>query len=192
MIGGLLWSVYICLMPYFYHIFNHANGIENLFRDEGNYVFFLHKVKKYISPHADLLSYCLMPNHFHLLISTDLSQFAILKQATNLTISYAKSYNKLFHRKGALFLRACKIKLIEELTAVPQVIMYIHRNPIHHGFETMYTDWAYSSYHDICAGNRDYISCEKSMSYFGDTQNFKIMHQAYKDKLNLEKELEEL
>ena len=51
-----------------YHIFNHANGRENLFEEDKNYLFFLDKVNKYIIPVCRVFSYCLMPNHFHLMV----------------------------------------------------------------------------------------------------------------------------
>jgi len=51
-----------------YHIFNHANGFENVFREPENYRFFLEKYRKYISPMAETYAYCLMPNHFHLVV----------------------------------------------------------------------------------------------------------------------------
>lgn len=54
----------------FYHIYNHANGFENLFRENENYLFFLKKYQEYISPVANTYAYALMPNHFHLLIKT--------------------------------------------------------------------------------------------------------------------------
>lgn len=51
-----------------YHIFNHANGFENVFRKEENFYFFLEKYRLYISPIAETYAYCLMPNHFHLVV----------------------------------------------------------------------------------------------------------------------------
>jgi putative transposase len=51
-----------------YHIFNHANGFENVFREAENYRYFLDKYKLYIHPIAETYAYCLMPNHFHLVI----------------------------------------------------------------------------------------------------------------------------
>ncbi len=54
---------------HFYHLYNHANGNEDLFREEKNYYFFLEKAGKYLSPYMNIYAYCLMPNHFHLLIS---------------------------------------------------------------------------------------------------------------------------
>lgn len=49
----------------FYHIYNHANGDDKLFREERNYSFFMQKIEKYIVPCCDIYSYCLIPNHFH-------------------------------------------------------------------------------------------------------------------------------
>ena len=51
-----------------YHIFNHAVGNENLFRKEDNFIYFLKKYHEHISPVADTFAYCLMPNHFHILL----------------------------------------------------------------------------------------------------------------------------
>jgi REP element-mobilizing transposase RayT len=51
-----------------YHIFNHANGFENVFRDDENYRYFLEKYEVYIVPIAETYAYCLLPNHFHLVI----------------------------------------------------------------------------------------------------------------------------
>ena len=52
----------------YYHIYNHANGDENLFRERENYLHFLKKYALYINPLADTFAYCLMPNHFHFFI----------------------------------------------------------------------------------------------------------------------------
>ncbi len=51
-----------------YHIFNQGNNREKIFLSRENYIFFLNKVKAHILPHADVLAWCLMPNHFHLMI----------------------------------------------------------------------------------------------------------------------------
>jgi len=51
-----------------FHIFNHANGFENVFREKENYRFFLEKYRLFISPLAETYAYCLMPNHFHLVV----------------------------------------------------------------------------------------------------------------------------
>ena len=52
----------------YYHIYNRGINSGQIFNSEENYLFFLSKFDKYISPVCDVLSYCLMPNHFHFLI----------------------------------------------------------------------------------------------------------------------------
>ena len=51
-----------------YHIFNHANGFENIFTVDDNYRFYLDKYQPYILPIAETYAYCLLPNHFHLVV----------------------------------------------------------------------------------------------------------------------------
>ena len=51
-----------------YHIYNRANGNEQLFLNAENYRFFLEKYQLYISPIAQTYCYCIMPNHFHFLV----------------------------------------------------------------------------------------------------------------------------
>ena len=51
-----------------YHIFNHANGFENIFTVDDNYRFYLDKYQQYILPIAETYAYCLLPNHFHLVV----------------------------------------------------------------------------------------------------------------------------
>ena len=72
----------------YYHIYNHANGNEQLIREDKNYKFFLLKVKEYVVPVAEIFAYCLLPNHFHLLIR--IKDEEIL---TNL-ITYTQAYNQ--------------------------------------------------------------------------------------------------
>ena len=51
-----------------YHIYNQGNNRQNIFFERDNYLFFLKKLKKYILPYGDILAWCLMPNHFHLMV----------------------------------------------------------------------------------------------------------------------------
>lgn len=52
----------------YYHLFNRANGWEQLFRSEDNYNYFLRRYIKYMSPVCSTYAYCLLPNHFHFLV----------------------------------------------------------------------------------------------------------------------------
>ena len=52
-----------------YHIYNQGNNRQKIFFNRENYLYFLKKVKQHILPYADILAWCLMPNHFHLLVA---------------------------------------------------------------------------------------------------------------------------
>jgi hypothetical protein len=52
----------------YYHIFNHGNNRENIFIQERNYTYFLQLYTRYIDPVADTFAYCLLRNHFQLLV----------------------------------------------------------------------------------------------------------------------------
>ncbi|MEY3368323.1 MAG: hypothetical protein RI973_1478, partial [Bacteroidota bacterium] len=51
-----------------YHIFNRGNNEENLFPEARNYPYFLKKYREYVAPIADTYAWCLMPNHFHVML----------------------------------------------------------------------------------------------------------------------------
>ena len=53
---------------YFYHIYNRGNNRENLFYKPGNYIYFLKKYDHYLNDYLETYAFCLLPNHFHLLV----------------------------------------------------------------------------------------------------------------------------
>lgn len=53
---------------YLYHVYNHGNNHQPIFFTDKNYIFFLEKIRQYIEPYADIVAWCLMPNHFHLMV----------------------------------------------------------------------------------------------------------------------------
>jgi putative transposase len=50
-----------------YHIYNQGNNRQKIFFNRENYLFFLKKINNHILPFADILAWCLMPNHFHIM-----------------------------------------------------------------------------------------------------------------------------
>ena len=51
-----------------YHVYNQGNNRQNIFFSKENYAFFLRKMKEFILPYADIMAWCLMPNHFHWMV----------------------------------------------------------------------------------------------------------------------------
>ncbi len=68
-----------------YHIYNQGNNRQRIFFKEENYLFFLKKIKTHVAPFADVLAWCLMPNHFHLMVrvnEVEMPAYAIIGGAT--------------------------------------------------------------------------------------------------------------
>lgn len=78
----------------FYHIYNRANGDELMFKKTGNYYYFLNRYKSWIEPVAKTYCYCLMPNHFHLLVSIR-NEEDILRRMTETGYSKLTEINSL-------------------------------------------------------------------------------------------------
>jgi len=80
-----------------YHIFNHANGFENIFLVDENYRFFLEKYQQYITPIAETYAYCLMPNHFHLVVRIRRKEVIedLIRSADNSNFSKVPNFGKI-------------------------------------------------------------------------------------------------
>jgi len=214
-----------------YHIFNHANGFENIFKENENYRFFLEKYEQYITPIAETYAYCLMPNHFHLVvrirkreqleeiirtknhsaathfskvsfdfgkvpvvdsdrISDDNIEKFLSKQFSNLFSSYTLSFNRMYKRRGSLFIKNFKREVISDKEYFLNAIVYVHRNPIHHGFCTRYTDWSYTSYCEITSLKSEMVEVDKLLKVFENKESFVEVHRQNLDKFNQISELE--
>lgn len=179
----------------FYHIYNRGNNKENLFKEDKNYSFFLGKWEKYLVPHTDIWSYCLMPNHFHFLIKIkDHSSFAekddankfLENQFKRLFSSYTLSFNKVYVRTGSLFQKRFKRVKIDSQSYLFALIHYIHHNPIHHKFADDFSGWKYSSYSAIIGEGTTTVSRSEVLSLFGGKTGFVEFHNRMKDYKQIE------
>jgi len=189
-----------------YHIFNHANGNENLFVNEDNFFFFLKQYSKYINPIADTYAYCLMPNHIHFAVRiktlTELTNLQgienlegfepkkfIYQQFSNFFNSYTKAFNKQQDRMGSLFMKNFRRKLIDTNEYFKQIIHYIHYNPVHHCFADDLRDWKFSSYETYFSDKTTNLKRSQAIELFTDKQSFFDYHQRdIDDKLFLDLE----
>jgi putative transposase len=206
----------IYLLPEkYYHIYNKGNYGEKLFYSSENFDYFLKKYYDYIQPVDDTLSYCLMLNHFHLLVHikkekdlleflnekkinyskqanlfTDEMSLIISKQFSNLFNGYAQAVNKQRSRTGSLFSRAFKRKEIDSIEYLRNLIIYIHTNPVNHGFVPNLKDWKYSSYPAIISGYSNEIKINEVVDMFGDIDNFEKVCNLKAIKGQMKKEMD--
>jgi len=212
----------------FYHIYNQGNNGENLFYNDNNYIYFLQKLDHYLSDFVDLYAFCLMPNHFHLLIkiktleeleenskerviefelvkSLKLNKFEerlavsskpvkfqklnrfdqstayslfISNQFRLFFMSYSKSINKQNGRRGSLFREIFKRKEIDSLLYLQQTVIYIHRNPLHHGLESNFTNYRWSSYDRVLKEKATKLKKNDVLEWFEDKDNYRYVHNS--------------
>jgi putative transposase len=133
----------------YYHLYNRGNNRECVFFARENYLFFLRQWREYVSRVSDVVAYCLMPTHYHVLIQLkdkDLSHCLQL-----LAISYTKAINKSCQRVGVVFQGAFKARHIDRNEYLVHLSRYIHLNPVLAGLVKQVEDWEFSSY-------REYVS----------------------------------
>ena len=193
-------NYHIPLMPgKAYHLFNRAIGNEKLFRTRENYFYFLQKYALHTKEICDTYCYCLLPNHFHLMIRIKQEQCLIqhynlvknknieiyndvliadfiMERFSNWLNGYTKAINKVYKRKGALFMDYTRRKEIEDDKSFGNTIRYIHKNPEHHSIVSDFEQWEYSSYHSILSNAPTLLLRDEVLRWFGNKDQFIKFH----------------
>jgi putative transposase len=140
-----------------YHFYNRGNNGKKIFFTRENYLFFLEKIKIHVIPYADIICWCLMPNHFHFMIYTkeNLKGKELNGSIGIMLRSYTRAINKRYERTGSLFQQKSKTKLIKNYNRkqsdeVYDLICfhYIHQNPLISNLVKKLEDWEFSSFRD--------------------------------------------
>ncbi|MEX2007713.1 MAG: transposase [Candidatus Levyibacteriota bacterium] len=181
----------------YYHVYNRGVEKRIIFKDDQDYKVFLDYLKIYLQPpqplltrtesigdtvftaprrplnnfhnEIELIAYCLMPNHFHLLLKQR-SQRALESFMRSLLTKYSTYFNKRYKRVGSLFQSTYKAALVDNDNYLLHLSRYIHLNPVK-GTPLHILHMAYSSYGDYI-GKRDtkWIKKENILSFFNDTK----------------------
>jgi len=163
----------------FFHVFNHAVGSDLLFREKENYQFFLNRYKYYLNQHIDLYAYCLLPNHFHLLIKVheDSTNEMISEQFRKFLISYSKSFNKRFCRRGNLFEKHLKRVPVTNQEHLIWLVFYLHRNPVHHQYEEDFRIYPWSSFISLLSDKNTQLARDEVIALYSGRDNFSSFHE---------------
>jgi putative transposase len=156
-----------------YHVYNRGVNRQRLFHSDDNYVYFLRKAREYLlgEPKSasildaqsiqdasawqrplTILAWCLMPNHFHLLVRLNCEDFST--RMKSLGKSYTQAINRAESRTGPLFGGRFQAIHVPDVVYLLHLSRYIHRNPVEAGLVVSPADWEYSSYRDYI-GHRD-------------------------------------
>jgi REP element-mobilizing transposase RayT len=180
----------------FYHIYNRGINSCNIFEENSNYEYFIKLYDYHISPIAQTYAWVLMKNHFHFLVRIkDEKELLIcrpdrFKNLSGLTFppphqlfsnffnAYAKAFNKRFKRHGSLFERRFKRKQVSDPEYLKQLVIYIHNNPVNHGFVENIIDYPWSSYLTYVSEKPLNIQISSVIEWFKDDSDFNNEHSS--------------
>ena len=177
----------------YYHIYNRGNNSIDVFFDTDSYYHFLKLYGKYISPIADTYAWCLLKNHFHILVYIRMDheiEFEKLEYSTVekpkiiepskqfgfLFNAYTQSINKKFNRTGGLFEKPFERKLITSDKYLQNLIYYIHNNPVQHGFVKQMSLYPWSSYDTILSEKPTKLKRKEIFDIYGSKNEFENYH----------------
>lgn len=180
----------------YYHIYNRGNNGQNIFFENSNYEFFLHRLDQYMTPFCDVIAWVLLRNHFHLLIyvkeeiEVEKLQYSATENPKKIEVhlqfghffnSYAKAINKRYRRTGSLFEKNFERILVDHPQYFKNLIHYIHYNPVQHGFTEFVWDYPWSSYGSVISHQLTKIKREFILQLFENREEFKLFHSEKQD-----------
>ena len=133
---------------HYYHLYNRGVDRQPIFFDEENWGYFIKRLRHYCIPDLiEIIAYCLMPNHYHILANLKDDNLST-KIMQPFTVSYTKAVNRQQDRVGPVFQGAFKAKLVDKNEYLLHLSRYIHLNPVLAGIADNPATWTLSSYQD--------------------------------------------
>jgi len=161
----------------YYHVVNRGIGRQILFEDEEDHTRFLETLRRYLKEEPfELIAYCLMENHFHLLLHTEENLERIMKR---LSCSYAYYFNEKYEREGHLFQDRFRSEPITDDTYLLAAVRYIHNNPLKAGICSR-EEYPWSSWHEY-TGQPDLVTTEIVLSITGGKDGFLELSRSNED-----------
>lgn len=172
----------------FYHLYNRGVAKQNIFLDDQDYKVFLSYLKTYLCAPAQteaeapsrklknffslikLLAYCLMPNHFHLLIwQKEIDGISSFMHS--LLTKYSLYFNRKYQRVGPVFQGKLKGVTVQTENQFLYLSKYIHRNPLDLTSRPGLEVYSYSSYRNYLGViNQTWVDTSDILSYFSKSR----------------------
>lgn len=168
-----------------YHILNRGLDRRPIFHDDSDRHRFLEIQPELFETYGiSTLSYCLMSNHFHLVIRT--GERANLSEAfRNLLGGYVQSYHFRHKTDGPLFRGRYSSCLVTDEAYLRALIPYVHNNPVKAGIVSDPTKYAWSSFRHYLTFLANPESSQKAMPWLSpelfdiqSTKSFRAFHEA--------------
>ena len=130
--------------PAYYHVYNRGAGKHEIFRDAQDRQYFMHILQRHLDPKdksvdrfgveyrkfdIELVAYCLMRNHFHLMFFQENDPAALTGLMRSVATAYTMYFNKRYKQSGHLFQGVYKASWIADEAYFLHITRYIHLNP---------------------------------------------------------------
>jgi len=157
-----------------YHVICRGNNRQAVFRDDTDRKRYLEKLLLYCQEKkVDLLAYCLLSNHLHLLVETPEGNLSKMMQPFQ--TSYTVYFNRRHRRTGHVFEQRYKAMLVDKDNYLLQVSRYIHLNPVEAKLCERPQDYRWSSYPAYVKGTRIAgLKTDSVLDYFTGTKSRRI------------------
>lgn len=165
----------------YYHVYNRGNDKRQIFLEAENYRFFLRRLKEYLAKGStQLAAYCLMPNHYHLLVYLE-KRVDFSNVLRRFTTSYVRSFNNRYGRIGYLYQGNTKAKLVDDEKHLIDLCRYIHLNPVTAGLVQTPEMWEYSDYREWISDDLPATSCiaKTRAAYFPSAGDYRVFVEGY-------------
>lgn len=167
------------------HVIVQGIDREYIFKDDNLKEAYKNLLKKKIKGlDAQILAYCIMDNHVHLLIYADKpEEMTKLMQKTN--CSYARLYNKKNNRVGYVYRGRYYVQPITNEEQLFNCVAYIHKNPVSANIVKKMNEYKYSSYNEFFE-QKDVISDNAIKLLFGSDRNYQEVFQEIHKRENMD------
>lgn len=178
-----------------YHIYNRGVNKTEIFLDDEDYKTFLYYLfiyaaplekvlakypqltiriqKKNLAEEIEILAYCLMPNHFHMMMKqhtkNGVSRF--MKQMAN---AYTRYFNQKYKRVGPLFQGRYKAALIETDEQLIHISRYIHLNPVIAGITSSVRNDRWTSFGNYISRDKGLVKTDLVLSFFKSPKEYEV------------------
>ncbi len=161
-----------------YHVYNRGHSGGPIFLERANYAHFLYSWQRLVGDAVVVVCYCLMPNHYHLLVQLHTDELSDLLQ--RLMLSYSRAFNRWSQRSGSLFQGPFQAIHIGRDEYLLHLSRYIHLNPVAAGLVPHPEDWEFSSYRDYVGLRNGHLpKAGIVLDQLGSAQDYRKFVESY-------------
>lgn len=166
-----------------YHVMNRGRRGEEIFSCKKDYEVFINLLKETAELwNVKVTAYCLMPNHYHILLQTPEANLS--RAMRHLNGIYTQRYNKMHGYDGQLFRGRYKSVLVDSDSYLLELLKYIHKNPLKAKLAEKIEDYPWSSHKPYLSNSKNYNWLNKKFVFSMLNNDKKKWKAEYKKLMN--------